>query len=54
MLTFNSEQLIETGKKGVIEDVFQMLVKVGHKVNLFLWCKPGSASSVGFCSALLK
>lgn len=51
---FNSEQLIETEKKGVIQDMFEMLVNVGHKTNLFLQYKPGSASSIGFCGALLK
>lgn len=47
---FNSEQLIETGKKGVIQDMFKMILNVGHKTNFFLQCKPGRASSVGFCA----
>lgn len=46
---FNSKQLTKTGKKGVIEDILKVLSNVGHKTNLFLQCKPGSASSVGFC-----
>lgn len=46
---FNSEQLIETRKKEVIQDILKMLLNVGHKTNLFLQWKPGSAASVVFC-----
>lgn len=46
---FNFEQLIrdrkEKGHTRHVENAF----KLGHKTILFLQCKPGSASSVGFC-----
>lgn len=29
--------------------MFKMFLSVGHKTNLFLQCKPGSALSAGFC-----
>lgn len=54
LVTDKPDDLIETEKKGVIQDMFEMLVNVGHKTNLFLQYKPGSASSIGFCGALLK